>query len=234
MRALRAAAAALALAAAGASAQVLINPVVVDFAPAQRVATITLTLAPGARRTVAFQAGAMRWRQDAGGESRHEPDDGIVVVPPVFELRPGQSQRVRVGLRAARPGPQEQAWRLVFEELPAADDVPGGAVSFRMRYDLPVMLAPSQPAREQIEWERCDGGERHLCVRAANSGNRRVTLRSLDLSGSGWAVTLDEPVTLLAGTRREWRLPRPPGSAGEVRTVSARTNRPEPIVAQLP
>jgi fimbrial chaperone protein len=225
---------AAAFAAGGACAQLLINPVVVELAPKQRIASLTLSLAATAPRAVVFQAAVMRWTQDERGESRHEADPDVVVVPPVVELRPGQSQLVRVGLRGARRGSGEQAWRLVFEELPTAAATPAGAVSFRMRYDLPLMLAHAEPVREELAWERCDAGGQQLCVRAANTGNRRVTVRELTLAGGQWNVSLDEPVTLLAGSRREWRVARPERSTGELRTVIARTNRQEPIVAQLP
>jgi len=227
-----------------ASSQVLIDPVVVELGAKQRAAPLTLTLSAKAPRPLVLQTEVLRWRQDASGQPRYEPTSDLIVVPPIVELKPGDSQLVRIAFRGARQGTAEQAYRLVLEDVSAAtrgqaEDSQG--ISFRMRYDLPVMLGATETPRQQLQWSRCDSGAAQagnpatpqVCVRLANEGSRRVTLRKLQLSGQGWTSPIDEPGTVLARSVREWRLPLPAGASPQALTVAGETSRSEPVGASL-
>jgi fimbrial chaperone protein len=223
-----------ALSAAPVLGQVLIEPVVVELGARQRAASVTITLNPKATAPLMLQSQVLQWEQAADGSSRTQPSADLVVAPPIVELKPGESQLLRIAQRGPRRGPGEQAYRLVLEDVAAgspAAAAPG--VSFRMRYDLPVLLAPAEPVRQALRWQSCPSRAEELCVRLGNEGNRRVSLRSLSFSGSNWNVPVESPGTVLASTQREWHLPLPPGASGAALHVAGVTSRGEAVQAEL-
>jgi fimbrial chaperone protein len=224
-----------ALFAAHAFAQVLIEPVVVELGARQRAASVTITLNPKATASLTLQSQVLQWEQALDGTSRTQPSTDLVVAPPIMELKPGESQLLRIGLRGPRRGPGEQAYRLVLEDVAAGSPAAGlPGVSFRMRYDLPVLLAPAEPVRKALRWLACAPSRAdEACVRVANDGNRRVSLRKLSFAGSNWTVPVDSPGTVLASTEREWRLPLPAGGSGPALRVSGQNSRGEAVQAEL-
>lgn len=223
---------------AAATAQALISPVVVEFVPRQKVATVRLTLSDKVTRPMRLQAQLLRWRQDIHGAALTEPSEDLVVTPRIADLKPGQQQVLRVALRGSLPGDAEMAYRLVLEDVaePARMDMGGGAeVHFRMAYDLPVLVPPRGPVLKALRWKSCPsaglppGGG--ICVRVVNAGNRRVKVQSLTVSGDGWqqSVHLKEGENVLAGDEREWKVPAQ--GAGPLRAVQVRTVQGEVLEA---
>jgi fimbrial chaperone protein len=234
----------LGLAGAAAQAQVVINPVVVEFAPRQRVASVTISLSDTATRAMRLQAEVLSWRQDLQGKDLTAPSTDLLVTPPIAELRPGQKQLFRVALRGPRQGSGELAYRLVLEDVapPAPEapptDTPDISIRLRMRYDLPVLLAPAGPVVNQLRWKPCVAapaeGRPLACVRLSNAGNRRVKVQALTLSGANWEQTLalGEGANVLSGAEREWRVPLQPGQAGAPLGVRVRTVDGQSIQAE--
>ena len=108
------------------------------------------------------------------------------------------------------------------------------AVDFRLRYDLPVMVAPLGGVTQSLRWKVCPASAAEVCVRVLNAGNRRVKLTALTLAGDGAgnSLSLGEGEVLLVGTEREWRLPAagplpPPAPSG----LRVQTSRGELIEA---
>lgn len=227
-------AALLILSAAKAPGQVLIEPVVVELGARQRAASVTITLSPKAAGPLLLQSEVLQWEQALDGASRYQPSSDLVVVPPIVELKPGESQLLRIGQRGPRRAPGELAYRLVLEDVATGATGTSAGVSFRMRYDLPVLLAPSEALRQGLRWQACAPKLDEVCVRLANEGNRRVTLRKLQLSGADWTLAVPAPGTVLASTEREWRLPLPAGNRGAVLHITGETNRGEVVRAELP
>ena len=228
---------ALALAAFAAHSQVLIDPVVVELGAKQRAAPLTLTLSARATAPLVLQTEVVRWHQDAAGLPRYESTSDLIVVPPIVQLKPGESQLVRIAFRGVRQGAAEQAYRLLLEDVSTAtrgQDADGQGINFRMRYDLPVMLGAVEAPRQALQWSRCsDEAPGQTCVRLANEGTRRVTLHKLELRGEGWRLPVEQPGTVLAQGMREWRLPLAAGSSSRTLTVAGETSRGEPVGAQL-
>lgn len=216
-----------------APAQVLINPVIVELGSRQKAATVTVSLGSKAQGAVRLQTQVLSWKQDVDGTSRYAPTSDLIVAPPIAELKPGESQLFRVALRGQRSSPGELAYRLVFEDVaqPAAD--PTRAVSFRLRYDLPLLVAPSEPARDVLRWQACPAKPAEACVRLSNEGNRRITFATLNVEGPGWTLSVNTPGTVLAGGQREWRVPLPSGQAGAAQRVTGSTRAGQPIEARL-
>lgn len=228
----RAAALCLALlGAAGAWGQALISPVVVEFGPRQKVATVRVTLSDTALRPMRLQAQLLQWGQDSHGAAVTQASDDLIVTPRIAELKPGQQQVLRLALRQSLPAESEKAYRLVLEDIaqPSPTELGGGAaVNFRMAYDLPVMVAPRGAVVTALRWRACPSPAAPrvttgMCVRILNAGNRRVKIQSVTIGGDGWkeALTLKEADAVLAGAEREWVIPA--NAAGALKHVEVRT-----------
>ena len=193
-----------------------------------------------------LQAELLRWGQGSQGEAVTEPSADLLISPPIAELRPGERQVFRVALRGARPAPEELAYRLILEDIAepvlAAGDS-GSMVNFRMRYDLPVLVAPVGKVVNALHWKPCSPEAASMpakpaaaeaCVHLSNAGNRRVKIQTLMLTGDGWqqVLSLKNGENMLSGTQRDWRVPLQPGQSGPLRGVEVKTTGGETLQAQ--
>lgn len=225
-----------------ASAQVLITPVVLELGARQRAIAVTVTLSDKASAPMRLQAELLRWRQDAQGAPLTTPSDDLLVSPPIADVQPGGKQVFRVALRGPRPAPEELTYRLILENIAepevAADSTPGMMIKFRMRYDLPVLVAPAGPVVNVLRWKPCEPdvatSTATACVRLFNAGNRRVKVQTLTLMGDQWqqALSLKDGKNVLAGSEREWHVPLQAGQAGALQGVQVSTARGETLQAE--
>jgi fimbrial chaperone protein len=237
----------LSLAGGAALAQVQINPVLVELGARQRAVTLTVSLSANASAPMRLQTELLRWEQDAQGLAMTEPSDDLLVTPPLVDLEPGATQVFRIALRGARQSPGELAYRLVLEDIAevtaSVDLAPGMAIKIKMRYDLPVLLAPDGKVVDALQWKPCAPEAAQAatpaksiaaCVRLLNAGNRRVKLQTLTFEGDGWqqALAFKDGENLLAGAQREWRLPLLAGHDGKLTGVQAQTVRGETLQAE--
>lgn len=217
-RILAALAAAALLAPAGSRGENLeISPVLVDLSPA--APSVVVTVKNGGKLPTRYQVQGFRWSEDRSGRSRLDPADDLAVFPPLFQLAPGASRKVRVGATVA-PGLVEQAWRLMIEELPDATAAEVNQVRIRTRFAIPAFLAPVRPdpsfqVRLAIE-------ATGLALVVANPGNVRVkplTTRVELFGADGSRLdTLDvAPWYVLAGGERSWDVKVPAARCAAVR-----------------
>ena len=227
-------------------AQMLIQPVVVELAPRQRAVAVSVTLSESAPAPIRLQAELLRWKQDLEGHPVTVPSDDLIVSPPLADLQPGQRQVFRIALRGP-PSNQEIAYRLILEDIADADAAAsaaqGMAINFRMRYDLPVLVAPVGKVQNALRWSACasaaakpaaEAVAAEACVRVLNTGNRRVKVQMLTLSGDGWQQSLEirDGENLLAGSEREWHVPLATAQGGALRRVQIQTTRGETLQAE--
>lgn len=213
------------------SANLNVSPVVIEIDSPRKAAAVTVTNGTG--RTVTYQAEALVWRQE-NGVDRYEPTDELVVVPPIFEIGPNSSQVVRVMLRVPAPADVERTYRVMLEDITQASAKEKTEITFRFSHNLPVLVAPSGQVNNTAQWLPCAAGSspaaksapaNEICVRIRNTGNRRIKVTELILSGNGWEQSL--PVhggfNILAGAEREWRAPRRANHTGLLQRVQVRT-----------
>jgi len=225
-------------------AQALINPVVVELGGRQRSAAVTVTLSSNASAPIRLQTEILRWTHDVQGAPMTEPSDDLLISPPIADLQPGDKQVFRIAMRGARPAPEELAYRLILEDVaePATgtDSAPGMVIKFRMRYDLPVLVAPVGAVVNVLRWKPCSPGvlspsaTAEACIRLLNAGNRRVKVQTVTLISDNWtqALSLKDGVNVLAGAEREWRVPLQAGQTGTPRNVQINTTRGEMLQAE--
>jgi fimbrial chaperone protein len=198
-------AAAALLAPASARGQSLeISPVLVELSAS--TPSVVVTVRNGGAVTMRYQVGGQRWSEDRAGQPTLLPADDLAIFPPLFQLAPGASRKVRVGATVA-PAPLERSWRLMVEELPDAVAAAGHQVAIRTRFAIPVFLAPTRTeVRCELGLKR-EAGRLELVV--ANRGTTRVKplTTTVQLSGADGARLRDleiAPWYVLAGGERAW------------------------------
>lgn len=124
-------------AAQGAGGSILIWPVNPAIAADKRAAALWLEN-PG-KTPVTLQIRIYAWAQ-TDGKNVYAEQDRVLGTPPVVTIAPGGRQLVRLTRTAPTAAANEAAYRVVVDEIPPArpSGDAGAAVSFRMRYSLPL------------------------------------------------------------------------------------------------
>ena len=140
------------------------------------------------------------WRANASGDQL-EPTADFVASPPLFDLRPGERQVVRI-LFVRPADPQRQlTYRIALQESPARLPVTGLATVLRVT--LPVFVTPPR-AVPSLQWRRVDSPDGPF-LEVENRGDATALLAGIRLEGardleggSGY---------VLPGQTRRWRAP---------------------------
>src|SRR3569623_1855090 len=123
--------------AAPASAQTIgISPVGLNLAADQRIATVQLT--NRGTEDAAIQVRWFAWSQPDGADAL-TPTPDLLASPPLAKIAPGQTQTVRILLKAA-PTNSEAAYRLLFDQIPTAPAA--GGVRVALRISIPLFAQP--------------------------------------------------------------------------------------------
>lgn len=136
------------------------------------------------------------------GEDVYRETGQFMAVPPSFQLAPGQSMTVRVGLRNATPAQIERTWRLSVREVPTQTAEEGLSLAFN--HMLPVYIAPRggvQPPN--LAWSLLRDGQ-GWAVRVTNDGNRRQVIERLTVGGQ--VIETRARSTVLANSWRQFRV----------------------------
>ena len=211
-----------------------ISPVLVELSPARRVTSVTLTNSDSA--PIRFQAQVLAWTQSNGADSYEETSD-LIVVPPIAEIPVGGSQIFRVTLRA-KPAVQEQAFRLIFEDVTeaVAPSVPSDnvGINIRVNHNLPVFFAAAGKQHTETRLGPCTlpPPSANGCVRLDNDGNRYAQIKSLTVESDSWNKQVPISTRILAGAWRQWTFDVPPTVTGPIK-VTADT-RDGPVTTELP
>lgn len=204
-----------------------VSPILLTFdsaAPAQ-----ALWLSNAGEQILHGQVRAFRWTQE-NGEDVLTPTRDLVLSPPMLEIAAGQQQLVRV-IRATPLPADEQAYRILINELPSATAADRAGLNFVMEFSVPVFVGNGgTPAA--LDWSlRDDHGA--LDLSAHNHGGSRAQISQLELfDADGKRVLKQDGLYgyVLAGRQRRWHLTLPPQAAP--RTLLARING-EPIRAPI-
>lgn len=154
----------------------------------------------------------VEWQQNGVRES-FQPSSRVIVIPDRITLKPGQSRRVRVGLRLSGPWWEEEAFRVMVTERSAMPDV--GVVTDRSEKlvtrpsSVPVFLLPPGKLDPRVSWTLNRNVEGAVVLSASNVGNVHVRLNSASLLGpaGGSMHTPEMSDVLLPGGSRSWEFP---------------------------
>lgn len=144
------------------------------------------------------QVRVFSWSQAAPAGDQLTPSSALQVSPPMLSLAPGARQLLRV-IRAGAPpaGPDEQAFRLIVDELPVEQPAtagtrpmpPGksaGGLSYVLRHSLPVFLLPAgaAPSAPQLAWSL--GTEQGKAVlQVTNQGGTHAQISRVQFTPAG-------------------------------------------------
>jgi fimbrial chaperone protein len=193
----------LALAAPAARAQALsVLPVIIQMAPGQRAAALTLVNQGSVQSAV--QIRTFVWSQP-GGHDQLTPSDELLASPPLATIPPGGTQIVRLALRQPPQG-HEATYRILIDQIPPPAEP--GVVRVTLRLSLPIFAEGETRVAPHLQFhiER-DAGQSYLV--ALNDGSRHETLRDITLTTSdGNKLTTEAHASpyVLAGATRRWRL----------------------------
>jgi fimbrial chaperone protein len=214
------AAAALAAAASARAASLQVAPVVLDIkAPG---ATSTITLRNEGARPLVAQARIFRWQQ-VDGEDDLQPTDQVVASPPALELPSRVDYSVRVVRTSRQPVLEEEAYRLIIDELPDASREKPGTVALVVRHSIPVFFVPQDASAPKLQWSLKSQGGR-FTVTVKNDGGRRVRIARLRVAdGRGGTVSFGDGLVgyALAGSTMSWIRPAPRGFGGGSASITA-------------
>jgi fimbrial chaperone protein len=185
-------------------------------------ATSTLTVRNEGPRPLDAQVRIFKWRQ-ADGEDVLEPSDAVVASPPTVTLPSRVDYSVRVVRTSRQPVDEEEAYRLVVDELPDASREKAGTVALVVRHSIPVFFMPQEASPPKLTWSvQAQGGRVTVTVR--NDGGRRIRVARLRVrDGQGRTVSFGDGLLgyALAGSTMRWTRPAPRGFGGGLATISA-------------
>lgn len=200
-----------------------VAPVRLGLAPGQRSTSISVGNAAAQAQTV--QVEAFRWTR-VDGEDRYEPGPELLVNPPLFELAPGASQLVRVGLRAPANEGAERAYRIFLQEVPRERPLGGAQLNMVLRIGIPVFIGVSGAA-PALDWRLRSAGAGKVEIALANRGRahaRVFDLKLADAAAPGFAY-------VFPGETYRWTLDAPAGAS--TLGLSAQTDE-GPVRVELP
>lgn len=198
-----------------------VAPVSLTLVAGQRTASINITNR-GDQKT-SIQTRPFAWAGADRSDQLSATKD-IAVSPPLFELGPGETQLVRLVVRAPAVG-SETTYRLLLDQVPGP--AAAGTIRVALRISLPVFVRPAGLAAPVLAWslER-KGADLELVCR--NSGARHAHITQIKLDGVPAGVGLDQqsPAYVLARAQQHWRMKDPARSltTGAVVRISADTD----------
>jgi fimbrial chaperone protein len=196
---------------------------------------------------VVLQAEAIAWIRESGVD-RDGPTADLIVNPPVFTVKPGQTQIVRVGLRRNADAEKETTYRMVLREVPVPlspeQQTVSGSVRVLVALRVPVYVAPVAVNRDE-RWQARVDRDGNLVASVTNAGNVHYKVASIKLhpghvkDGDGSAPTAEKAIgaVLFPGEAQSFQLrPQSPltRSAGAPMTLEIMTDRgPHYVPLQL-
>jgi fimbrial chaperone protein len=193
----------------GNGAALQVSPVIVNILPSQPATT--LTLGNSGDLPIHGQLRLYAWTQ-RDGDNVLTPTEALIASPPIVRIEPGERQIVRLVHVGRKPTHKEQSYRLLVDELPAADTAPGEGVSIRLRYSLPVFVQSSNARAPSLHFDvRMAQGE----LEVRNDGERHAQVgatRVVDAAGRSVQLTRGLLGYVLAGQTRRFAVRWPAGA----------------------
>lgn len=188
-----------------------------------------LVLANSGDAPIATQIRVYAWRQD-GGEDVLEPSGNLVVSPAIVEIPAGGEQLVRVVRTDGSAITQEQAYRVVVDELPGDPAGDSSTVQVRMRFLIPVFVRTADPAPASLACRLEPDA-----LSCSNPGGRAAQLGATYLVQEAQRIEITSGLLgyVLAGSMRRFAIdPKTLDKAGPHSRLEVRLNG-EPVTLDL-
>lgn len=193
-----------------------------------------------------LQVRVFAWRQGEFGD-QYQAQREIIGSPPVANIAPGQKQLIRLTRTGSSPVGQEQAYRIIIDEIPpalpaaASAEKPQAAIRFQMRYSVPLFVygeglwgkpdasgqrGDSAVGKPALSWRQVSvQGKPYVEIR--NTGPVHARLTDMVLQQGGQSRPLVEGLLgyVLPGAVMRWPAPQPLSAAS---VLKGRVNGQEP------
>jgi fimbrial chaperone protein len=203
-----------------------INPVKLVLS-AQNPTEIMTVRNDGAQAAV-MQVELASWTQEQGLDN-HTPTRELLATPPIFNLPPGASQIIRIGLRRAPDGQREMAYRMFLQEVPPPPKPGALGLQVALRISVPVFIPPPFLAKPNLRWKAIRLDDHTLKIEVTNIGNVHDHLSAYTIHRKGSSAPyLSQQffAYLLPGATRNWTLtPKTMPNPGETLRLSAHTDQ---------
>ena len=156
-----------------------ISPVLVEMSEKQNKQVVRISNTGETPKS--FQVDVVAWSQSDEEREIYTPTDELLAVPPLFTLQPGAQQVVRIGLMRDADTDTELAYRVFFTELepPQLDEKTVSSINIRLRFGIPVFVAPLAPAAPQVQLVNMKTIGEHTFMELKNVGNVRVKVNEV-------------------------------------------------------
>lgn len=199
-----------------------VSPTRIELKPT--AATTMLTVTNTSDRPTRFQLSAFTWDQREDGTMALGETSAIVFYPPLVEIAPGQSRRIRIGTTAPFSA-VEQTFRIFVEELPDLAERPNAelGIQVRAKMGIPIFVGSTRPVLAAT-LQNLVARDGTVGFDLANTGSVHLvptSVKLIGLSDTG-ARVFQQPITawyLLAGHRLALKSAVEPTACASVTTV---------------
>jgi len=153
---------------------------------------VTMTVKSTSSTDQLFQIDLKKWEVIDGSVQLSDNDNALIVTPPVFELKGGTAQTVRLGLvRPVDTSKSEQAWRIILRDITPTENNSGVSTMFvRMNISMPVFVPADNPEPLNLNASSRFVDETAIALQFENLGNRHahiVQAQLVDAAGTSLA-----------------------------------------------
>lgn len=185
-----------------------VSPVTIEVTNEGAASAVTVT--NDSDRPITIQSRLFRWTQTDGREAL-DPTDVVVASPPMMTIPVGQSHVVRLVRVAAQRAAQEEAYRILVDEVPDPRSGSAGVVTFLLRQSLPVFFGSRPLARPDVTFALQHGATGWRLF-ATNRGQRRERLNDVAIHDSRGSQVMGRKGLMgyvLAGGKMSWPVDLP-------------------------
>jgi len=212
----------MAAAAPASAGSFMVTPVRITLSASQSVTPITVR--NESQETTVVQVDVVAWTQRDGADV-YTATREILATPPIFTLKPGASQIVRIGLRRDADPARELAYRVFLQEVPPPPKAEFKGLRVALRMGIPVFVLPPAAVAPQLRWRAQAMREGGLSLSLRNDGNAHIQVMEVRLAHPAEREIAAErtPVYVLPGQSQGWRMKGSAPSGATVR-LRARTD----------
>ena len=190
-----------------------VNPVRVTLSASQPVSA--LTVRNNGLEAAVVQLEVVDWTQQ-DGKDVYSASREVLATPPIFTVKPGASQVVRVGLRRPPDEQRELSYRLFLQEVPQPSLPRAPGLQIALRIGVPIFVLPAEPTMPVLVWRASRTAQGQIKLTAANQGIAHVQVTQFAVSLPGATQPVQQVgAYVLVGQSRDWLVAGepPPGSA---------------------
>ena len=204
-----------------------VAPIGLELTPSSQAQGLWLTNTGD--RELRAQVRVFHWTQ-ADGKEDLAASQGLVASPPMLELASGARQLVRIiRTGGTSNGSNEDAFRVLVDELPQATPAQSSGLQYVLRYSIPVFVAGAPMADADVAaallWslER-DAAGAMLVVR--NTGTRHAQISDFELHGGADALQSGAGLFgyVLPGATMRWPIKATPDRLAGPLAIKAKVN----------